>query len=148
MAEGSYWSNEFSCPTIAAFLQESVCENTEDVAGVGELVLDATDNGQWNSYSTVAEPWTINSKAMLPHPLLRLRAMLTRSQQRPRVATRPEGYRQPTTGAVPRLETVAKTAWHHSSYRCVRLVLVTINSSMQYATTQRQGPPAYIANRD
>ena len=43
MAEESYWSNEFSCPTIAAFLHESVCENTEDVAGAGELVLDATD---------------------------------------------------------------------------------------------------------
>ena len=41
--EGSYWSNEFSCPTIAAFLHESVCENTEDVAGAGELVFDATD---------------------------------------------------------------------------------------------------------
>ena len=86
---------------------------------------------------------------MLPHPLLRLRAMLTRSQQRPRVATRPEGYRQPTTpGPVRRLETVAKTAWHHSSYHCVRLVLVKINSSMQYATTQRQGPPAYIIGTD
>ena len=44
MAEGSYWSNEFSCPTIAAFLHESVCAtNTEDVAGAGELVFDATD---------------------------------------------------------------------------------------------------------
>ena len=43
MAEGSYWSNEFSCPTIAAFLHESVCGNTEDVAGAGELILDATD---------------------------------------------------------------------------------------------------------
>ena len=74
--------------------------------------------------------------------------MLTRSQQRPRVATRPEGYRQPTTGPVRRFETVAKTAWHHSSYHCVRLVLVTINSSMQYATTQRQGPPAYIIGTD
>ena len=43
MAEGSYWSNEFSCPAIAACA--SVCENTKDVAGAGELVLDVTDNG-------------------------------------------------------------------------------------------------------
>ena len=43
MAEGSYWSNEFSCPTIAAFLHESVCENTEDV-------------GLENSYSTRLTP--------------------------------------------------------------------------------------------
>ena len=38
-----------------------------------------------------------------------------------------------------------KSVASHGSYHCVRLVLVTINSSMQYATTQRQvGPPAYI----
>ena len=101
---------------------------------------------------------------MLPHPLLRLRAMLTRSQQRPRVATRPEGYRQPTTGVVSFPEGGLGTRlqlgpyhglrrWQkqrgiHSSYHCVRLVLVTINSSMQYATTQRQGPPAYIIGTD
>ena len=142
MAEGSYWSNEFSCPTIAAFLQESVCENTEDVAGgensystrlTTELALDGRrnmDNKQQGDAATPTAPPTSNA------------------YQLPRVATRPEGYRQPTTGAVPRLETVAKTAWHHSSYHCVRLVLVTINSSMQYATTQRQGPPAYIIGTD
>ena len=56
------------CPTIAEFIDESVCENTEDVAGAGELselVLDGRDR-------IPLEPWTINSKAMLPHPLLRL----------------------------------------------------------------------------
>ena len=67
MAEGSYWSNEFSCPTIAAFLHESVCENTEDVAGAGELVLDATDTETRTRQSP-----NLNSKAMLPHPLLHL----------------------------------------------------------------------------
>ena len=46
------------------------------------------------------------------------------------------------------LEMVAKTVWHHSSYHCLRLVLVTINSSMQYATTQHQGPRAYIIGTD
>ena len=64
MAEGSYWSSEFFCPTTAEFLDESVCKNTEDVAGARELpqlVLDGR---------IPLEPWTINSKAMLPHPLL------------------------------------------------------------------------------
>ena len=82
MAEGSYWSSEFSCPTIAEFLDESVCENTEDVAGDGELP-ELVLNGR-----IPLEPWTINSKAMLPHPLLRPHMMLTWSQQCPRVATR------------------------------------------------------------
>ena len=45
MAEGRYWSSEFFYPTVVEFLHESVCENTKDVAGAGELVLDATDTG-------------------------------------------------------------------------------------------------------
>ena len=97
MAEGNYWSSEFFYPTIAEFLDESVFENTENVAGAGELVLDATDTELLLDGRILLEPWTINSKAMLPHPLLRLRAMLTRSQQRPRVATQPEGYTDRST---------------------------------------------------
>ena len=139
MAEGSYWSNEFSCPTIAAFLHESVCENTEDVAGAGELVFDATDT-ETRTYTTVAEPWTINSKAMLPHPLLRLRAMLTRSQQRTRVATRPEGG---DNTPVRRLETVAKTVWHHSSYQCE--ASAGDNHAVRYYTASRT---SCLHNRD
>ena len=74
MAEDSYWSNEFSCPTIAAFLHESVCENT---TGAGELVLDATIDISMTRLTPKLvldgrRTWTINSKAMLPHPLLRL----------------------------------------------------------------------------
>ena len=115
-------------------------ENSYSTRLTPKLVLDGrrtVDNKQQGDAATHCSAYSI-------------RAMLTRSQQRPRVAMRPEGYRQPTTGPVRRFETVAKTAWHHSSYHCVRLVLVTINSSMQYATTQRQGPPAaaYIIGTD
>ena len=68
MAEGSYWSNEFSCPPIAAFLHESVCENTEDVTGAGELtpklVLDGRrtmDNKQQGDAATPTAPPTSNA---------------------------------------------------------------------------------------
>ena len=71
MAEGSYWSNEFPVPLVRFFMRACAKIPKIDVAGAGELVLNATDTG--------TEPWTINSMAMLPHPLLRLRAMLTRS---------------------------------------------------------------------
>ena len=102
-----------------------------------KLVLDGRrtmDNKQQGDAATPTAPPTSNAYQVPAAPKS--------------CATRPEGYRQPTTGPVRRLETVAKTAWHHSSYHCVRLVLVTINSSMQYATTQRQGPPAYIIGTD
>ena len=82
MAEGSYWSSEFFCPTVAEFLDESMCVNSEDVAGTGELPeLDG---------HIPLEPWTINvnsNEAMLPHPLLRpLRCLLgpSSAQELPR----------------------------------------------------------------
>ena len=129
----------FPVPLLLRFFKREIPkmslgrENSYSTRLTTELALDGRrtmDNKQQGDAATPTAPPTSNA------------------YQLPRVATRPEGYRQPTTGAVPRLETVAKTAWHHSSYHCVRLVLVTINSSMQYATTQRQGPPAYIIGTD
>ena len=142
MAEGSYWSNEFSCPTIAAFLHESVCANTEDVAGAGELVTDTgtrtrrshtMDNKQQgDAHCSAYEQCLLgpSSAQELPRGLLKDTDRSTNNWTR--TAAWDGG----------------KTAWHHSSYHCLRLVLVTINSSMQYATTQRQGPPTYIIGTD
>ena len=81
---------------------------------------------------TVNHGQYLNSKAMLPHPLLHpLRCFLGPSSAQ----ELPHGLKDtdrrlgvPTAGHVWRLEMVAKTAWHHSSYtmHCLRLVLVTI----------------------
>ena len=90
MAEGSYWSSEFFCPTIAEFLDESVCENTEDVAGAGELVLDATDTGTRTQRSHTTRTMDNKQQGDAPTPT----ALPTSWVQAAPKPTWPEGYRQ------------------------------------------------------